>query len=73
VWIARAGSHWHDLLPELGKWNTIFKKYRDWVKSSLFEIIFAAIKIIWRWNVPWMMWDTILNVNQILRLFWPIN
>lgn len=29
--------------PEFGKWNTIFKRYRDWVKATVFENIFAAI------------------------------
>ncbi len=43
MWIARTGSPWNDLPPESGKWNTIFKRYRDWVKSSVFETIFAAI------------------------------
>ena len=43
LWIARTGSPWRDLPPEFGKWNTIFKRYRDWVKASVFENIFAAV------------------------------
>ena len=43
MWIARTGSPWNDLPPESGKWNTIFKRYRDWVKSSVCETILAVI------------------------------
>jgi len=30
-WIARTGSPWRDLPPRFGKWNTVFKRFRDWV------------------------------------------
>ena len=43
LWIARTGSPWRDLPPVFGKWNTIFKRSRDWVKASVFENIFAAV------------------------------
>lgn len=43
LWIARTGSPWRDLPVEFGKWNTIFKRYRDWVKAGVFEKIFAAV------------------------------
>lgn len=43
LWIARTGSPRRDLPPEFGKWNTVFKRYRDWVKAGVFETIFAAI------------------------------
>ena len=43
LWVARTGSPWRDLPVEFGKWNTIFKRYRDWVKAGVFEKIFAAV------------------------------
>jgi transposase len=33
LWIARTGSWWRDLPEHLGKWNTVFKRYSDWVKA----------------------------------------
>ena len=33
LWIARTGSPWRDLPPMFGKWNTVFKRFRDWVKA----------------------------------------
>ena len=37
------GSPWRDLPPEFGKWNTVFRRYRDWVKADVFGRIFAAL------------------------------
>ena len=43
LWIARTGSPWRDLPPEFGKWNTVFKRFRDWVKADVFKRIFDAV------------------------------
>ena len=33
LWIARSGCPWRDLPDALGKWNTVFKQLRRWVKG----------------------------------------
>jgi transposase len=43
LWIARTGSPWRDLPASFGKWNTIFKRYSDWVKADVFKRIFEAV------------------------------
>lgn len=43
LWIARTGSPWRDLPPWFGKWNTVFKRYRDWVKAGVFQKLFEAL------------------------------
>ena len=43
LWIARTGSPWRDLPAEFGNWNTVFRRYRDWVKADVFYKIFSAI------------------------------
>jgi transposase len=43
LWIARTGSPWRDLPAAFGNWNTIFKRYRDWVKADVFKRIFEAV------------------------------
>lgn len=43
LWIARTGSPWRDLPPCFGKWNTVFKRFRDWVKADVFKRIFDAV------------------------------
>jgi transposase len=43
LWIARTGSPWRDLPAYFGKWNTVFKRYSDWVKADVFKRIFEAV------------------------------
>jgi transposase len=43
LWIARTSSPWRDLPPLFGKWNTAFKRYRDWVKADVFKRMFDAV------------------------------
>jgi transposase len=41
-WIARTGSPWRDLPAEFGKWNTVFARFRYWLKLGVFKRIFDA-------------------------------
>ncbi len=43
LWIARTGSPWRDLPPSFGNWNTVFKRFRDWVKADVFKRMFDAV------------------------------
>ena len=43
LWIARTGSAWRDLPSYFGNWNTVFRRYRDWVKADVFYRIFSAV------------------------------
>ena len=43
LWIARTGSSWRDLPEEFGKWNTVFKRFRDWVKADVFQALSDAV------------------------------
>ncbi len=43
LWIARTGCPWRDLPVRFGKWNTVFKRFRDWVKADVFKRIFDAV------------------------------
>ena len=42
LWIARTGSPWRDLPPGFGKWNSVFRRYRDWSRAGVFERMFQA-------------------------------
>ncbi len=42
-WIARTGSTWRDLPTMFGKWNTVFKRFRDWVKADVFKRMIDAV------------------------------
>jgi transposase len=43
LWIARTGSPWRDLGSSFGKWNPVFKRFRDGVKADVFERLFDAV------------------------------
>ena len=43
LWIARTGSPWRDLPERFGHWNTVFTRYRYWVKADVFKRIFDAV------------------------------
>ena len=42
LWIARTGSPWRDLPLHFGKWNTVYVRYRDWVRADVFKRLFDA-------------------------------
>ena len=42
LWIARTGSPWRDLPAFFGNWNSVFTRYRDWVKADIFLKLFEA-------------------------------
>lgn len=42
-WIARTGAVWRDLPPELGRWNSVFRQFRRWNASGLWNVLLQAL------------------------------
>ncbi len=43
MWIARTGSQWRHLPDEYGKWNSVFRRYRRWVTTGVFEAMLETL------------------------------
>jgi transposase len=43
MWIARTGSQWRHLPDEYGKWNSVFRRYRRWVTTGVFDAMFETL------------------------------
>ena len=43
LWRVRTGVPWRDLPGGFGKWNSVFQRFRRWVKGGVFERVFACL------------------------------
>src|SRR4051794_38353791 len=43
LWIVRTGSPWRDLPPSFGNWNSVFTRFRDWVRAGVWQRLFDAV------------------------------
>lgn len=43
LWIVRVGAPWRDLPECFGNWNSVFRRFRRWARSGVFETIFHRL------------------------------
>ena len=43
LWVARTGSQWRYLPDHYGKWNSVFRRYRRWVESGVFDAMLDTL------------------------------
>jgi transposase len=43
LWRVRTGAPWRDLPPALGNWNSVFQRFRRWVRAGVFDAIFERL------------------------------
>ena len=42
-WLMRTGIPWRDLPDEFGNWNSVFRQFRRWADSGVWDVIMDAI------------------------------
>lgn len=43
MWIARTGARWRRLPDEYGKWNSVFRRYRRWTLTGVFDAMLETL------------------------------
>lgn len=43
MWIAQTGAQWRHLPDEYGKWNSVFRRYRRWVTTNVFDAMLETL------------------------------
>jgi transposase len=38
-WIARTGAPWRDLPAEFGNWNSVWRQFRRWAQSGIWDVM----------------------------------
>lgn len=42
-WIARTGAQWRDLHDYFGKWSSVYRQFRRWTLSGVWELMLEAL------------------------------
>jgi len=43
MWLARTGAQWRRLPDEYGKWNSVFRRYRRWATTGVFDAMLETL------------------------------
>ena len=43
LWICRTGAPWRDLPVAFGKWNSVWKQFRRWCETGVWDLLLQAL------------------------------
>jgi len=44
-WVLNSGAHWRDMPERYGKWETVYGRWRRWVREGLFDRILERLHV----------------------------
>ena len=44
-WVLNSGAHWRDMPERYGKWETVYGRYRRWVREGLIDRILRRLHV----------------------------
>ncbi len=44
-WVLNSGAHWRDMPERYGKWETVYGRYRRWVREGLIDRILERLHV----------------------------
>jgi transposase len=63
LWLTRTGGRWRDLPSCLGDYQTVKRRYYDWIERGVFDQIFKAL--ITEVDLEWLSIDsTVVRAHQ---------
>lgn len=45
LWIARSGASWRDCPERYGAWSSVYRRFKEWEESGLFQKIFEELAV----------------------------
>ena len=64
-WIVRTGSPWQDLHDHFGKWSSVYRQFRRWTLSEVWDVLLAALNKSGQAQSSLQMFDsTVLRIYQ---------
>jgi len=45
LWVARTGSPWRDLPPQLGDWHNVYTRFSRWGKTGVWQRVIEAVSM----------------------------
>lgn len=62
LWIARSGAPWRDLPERFGSWHSVYRRFRRWAKSGVWQKVFDQLQ---EPDLDWLMLDsTLVRAHQ---------
>lgn len=65
LWMARTGAQWRRLPDAYGKWNSVFRRYRRWVETGVFDALLETLAdLVTKANDMHMIDSTVVRAHH---------